>query len=239
MVCMRGLFDRSLFLAGAASCSVVSLCFMGVEAFAHGVTLGDKGYIQETTGVNIIPFVYLGAKHMITGYDHILFLVGVIFYLYKLRDVSLYVSLFAVGHSLTLMAGVFWSIDFNPYLIDAIIGLSVVYKALDNLDAFNKWFGISLNQKAATFIFGLCHGFGLAAKIKDFNVSPNGLFTNLVSFNVGVEIGQVLALSVILIFMGQLRRSSRFHTFAHSLNVVLMSAGFLLMEYQVIGWIIS
>lgn len=239
MIRMQDLSRRLRILAWFVLCSCALLFTTGIEAFAHGVTFGDKGYIQEVTGVNIMPFIYLGAKHMVTGYDHILFLFGVIFYLYKLRDVSLYVSLFAVGHSLTLVAGVFWNININPYFIDAIIGLSVVYKALDNLDAFNKWFGVSPSPKMATFLFGLCHGFGLAAKIKDFNVSPDGLFTNLVSFNIGVEIGQVLALSVILIFMGYLRRSPRFPAFARSLNVVLMSAGFLLVEYQITGWIFS
>ena len=175
--------------------------FLAQFAAAHNVTVGDKGYIQEITGLNIIPFIYLGAKHMLTGYDHILFLLGVIFYLFRLKDVALYVSLFALGHSLTMVAGVWFKIGFNPYLIDAIIAFSVVYKSLDNLGAYPRWLGFQPNTRYATLIFGLLHGFGLATKIQDYNLSPNGLFGNLISFNIGVEIGQLLALSVILLFM--------------------------------------
>ena len=120
------------------------LLFYSQGAYAHGVAEGDKGYIQEITGINIIPFIYLGAKHMVTGYDHLLFLFGVIFFLYKMRDIGLYVSLFAIGHSTTLLIGTFFDISVSAYLIDAIIGLSVVYKALDNLGAFQRWFGVNL-----------------------------------------------------------------------------------------------
>lgn len=144
------------------------------EALAHGVPEGDKGFIQESTGVLLVPFVYMGAKHMITGYDHLLFLFGVIFFLYRLKDVGLYVTLFAVGHSITLLFGVLSSISISPYVIDAIIGFSVVYKALDNLGAFQRWFGYQPDTRAATLIFGLLHGFGLATKIQEFEISPDG-----------------------------------------------------------------
>ena len=86
-------------------------------ALAHGVASGDKGYIQEISGVHIIPFVYLGAKHMVTGYDHLLFLFGVIFFLYRLRHIALYVSLFALGHSATLLIGVYFNIGVSAYLV--------------------------------------------------------------------------------------------------------------------------
>ena len=141
---------------------------MPIFLFAHGVTTGDQGYIQEINGVNFVPFMYLGAKHMVTGYDHLLFLIGVIFFLYRLKDIAIYVSLFAVGHSSTLLLGVFADIHVNAFIIDAIIGLSVVYKALDNLGAFQQWFGVQPNTKITTLIFGLFHGFGLAAKIIEF-----------------------------------------------------------------------
>lgn len=226
-------------MAKTALTVLTLLSIFPLDAYAHGVTVGDKGYIQEISGAHVIPFIYLGAKHMVTGYDHVLFLFGVIFYLYKLKDVSLYVSLFAVGHSLTLMAGVFLGVNVSPYLIDAIIGVSVIYKALDNLDAFHIWFGIQPNAKAATLVFGLFHGLGLAAKIRDFNISQDGLFSNLVSFNVGVEIGQILALGFILVVMGYLRSSRNFKSYSYAINVVLASAGFLLVEYQVAGWILS
>ncbi len=209
------------------------------EALAHGVPEGDKGFIQESSGVLLMPFVYMGAKHMITGYDHLLFLFGVIFFLYRLKDVGLYVTLFALGHSITLLFGVLSNISISPYVIDAIIGFSVVYKALDNLGAFQRWFDYQPDTRAATLIFGLLHGFGLATKIQEFEISPDGLIANLIAFNVGVEIGQLLALGTILILMGYWRRTASFWRHAYTANVAMMSAGFLLMGYQLTGLIIS
>ena len=208
-------------------------------AFAHGVADGDKGYIQEIAGVNLIPFAYLGAKHMVTGYDHLLFLVGVIFFLYRLKDIGIYVTLFAVGHSSTLLFGVLTGVSVSPFLIDAVIGMSVAYKALDNLGAYRRWLGFQPNTKAATFIFGLFHGFGLATKIIDFEVSPEGLIPNLLAFNVGVEMGQLLSLSAILIAMSYWRRTDSFSKHAYTTNVALMSAGFLLTGYQLAGYYIN
>lgn len=206
------------------------------SAFAHGVADGDKGYIQESSGILFGPFVYLGAKHMVTGYDHLLFLFGVIFYLYRLKDVSLYVTMFAIGHSITLIAGVLLQIQFNAYLIDAIIGLSVVYKALDNLGAFQRWFGFAPDARAATLIFGLFHGFGLATKLQDFELAEDGLVANLIAFNVGVELGQLLALAGILILMGYWRRMSSFAKHAGLANVALVVAGVALTGYQLVGY---
>jgi hypothetical protein len=208
-------------------------------AHAHGVADGDKGYIQEISGTHLLPFTYLGAKHMVTGYDHLLFLAGVIFFLYKLKDIALYVSLFAVGHSVTMLYGVYAGVNVNAYLIDAIIGLSVVYKALDNLGAYQRWFGVQPDTRIATLIFGLFHGFGLAAKIQEFEIARDGLLPNLLAFNVGVEIGQLLALCVILIAMGYWRRTAGFLKHAYTANVALMCAGFLLIGYQLTGLFIS
>jgi HupE / UreJ protein len=209
------------------------------SASAHAVAEGDKGYIQEITGINLIPFVYLGAKHMVTGYDHILFLFGVIFFLYQLKHIAVYVSLFAIGHSLTLLFGVYFNIGLNSYLIDAIIGLSVVYKALDNMGAFQRWFGVQPNTKIATLVFGLFHGFGLSSKILDYDIAPDGLVPNLLAFNVGVEIGQILALSAILIVMGFWRRTGSFFRHAYSANTLMMTAGFVLIGYQLTGYFVS
>ena len=228
---------RSLVFLLSLSASL-ALLLAPVEALAHGVAAGDKGYIQAISGVNLIPFAYLGAKHMVTGYDHLLFLLGVIFFLYRLKDIGVYVTLFAVGHSTTLLLGVLTQVSVSSYLIDAIIGLSVVYKALDNLDAFQKWFGFQPNTKAATLIFGFFHGFGLATKILDFEVSPDGLVANLIAFNVGVEIGQLLALSAILIAMTYWRRTSSFARHAYTTNVAIMTAGFVLMGFQLAGYFI-
>ncbi len=203
---------------------------------AHGVSVGDKGYIQETFGVRLVPFLYLGAKHMVTGYDHILFLCGVIFYLYRVRDIATYVTLFAVGHSSTLIVGVLTKISVSPYLIDAIIGFSVAYKALDNVGAFQKWFGVQPNPRAATLVFGLFHGFGLATKLLDFDMDPEGLVQNLLAFNVGVEVGQMLALTVVLLAMSYWRRSSSFLRSGFTVNMLLLVAGLLLVGYQLTGY---
>lgn len=230
---MKKFNTRSLWLI----CLNLTLCFLlGATAIAHGVAEGDKGYIQEITGVHLVSFAYLGAKHMFTGYDHILFLLGVIFFLYKLKDIGIYVSLFALGHSTTMLLGVYFGTNISGYLIDAIIGFSVVYKALDNLGLFRRWFGVQPNTKIATLIFGLFHGFGLATKIQDFEVSKDGLLANLIAFNVGVEIGQILALAAILIVMGYWRRTSSFTRHAYTANVVLMLAGFVLIAYQLKGY---
>jgi len=218
---------------------VVSLLIGMPEALAHAVAEGDKGFIQESSGVMLIPFIYMGAKHMMTGYDHLLFLFGVIFFLYRLKDVGLYVTLFAVGHSVTLLFGVLTEISISSYIIDAIIGFSVVYKAMDNLGAFKRWFGYQPNTKAATLVFGLLHGFGLATKIQEYEISADGLIPNLIAFNVGVEIGQLLALSAILIVMGFWRRTGGFWRHAYTANVAMMSAGFLLMGYQLTGLFVT
>jgi hypothetical protein len=205
-------------------------------AQAHGIAEGDKGYIQEINGVHFLAFMYLGAKHMFTGYDHILFLFGVIFFLYRLKDIGIYVSLFAIGHSTTMMAGVYFGTSINGYVIDAIIGLSVVYKALDNVGAFQRWFGFQPNTKAATLIFGLFHGFGLATKVQDYEISPDGLIPNMIAFNIGVELGQLLALGTILIAMGFWRRTDSFLRHAYTANVVMMTCGFMLIGYQLAGY---
>jgi hypothetical protein len=216
-----------------------TLALMSSEALGHGVTSGDKGYIQESSGMLPIPFAYLGAKHMITGYDHLLFLFGVIFFLYKLKDVTIYVTLFALGHIITLISGVLLEVAISAYIIDAIIGFSVAYKALDNMGAFQRWFGFQPSTKAATLIFGLFHGMGLATKILEYEISPDGLLVNLISFNVGVEIGQILALAGILIAMSYWRKSSGFLRHAYSANTVLMTAGFILVGYQLTGYFVN
>jgi hypothetical protein len=219
---------------------LIFICLLfSSTAFTHGVTQGDQGYIQEISGTNIVPFIYLGAKHMVTGYDHLLFLVGVVFFLYRLKEIGVYVTLFAIGHSSTLLLGVYFDIPANSYLIDAIIGLSVVYKALDNMGAYQRWFGFQPSTKAATLIFGFFHGFGLATKIQDFDMSKDGLLTNLIAFNVGVEIGQLLALATILIVMGYWRKQNFFLRQAYSANVLLMSAGFMLIGLQLTGYFLN
>ena len=217
---------------------LAGLCFPGA-ASAHNVSKRDASFVQSNTGAAIAPFVYLGAKHMVTGYDHLAFLVGVIFFLYKLKDIVTYVSLFTIGHSITLLAGVLGGFHANPYVIDAIIGLSVVYKAFDNMDGFRRLFGFEPNTKIAVLIFGLFHGFGLATKLQELDLSKNGLVTNIISFNVGVEIGQVLALTIVLIALSYWRTQSGFLRHAFATNTALMVVGFLLVGYQVAGYFVG
>lgn len=203
---------------------------------AHGVGEDDRAFIEGASGMAIGPYMYLGAKHMVTGYDHLLFLVGVIFFLYRLKDVGTYVTLFAIGHSTTLLLGVLFDIRANPYVVDAIIGLSVVYKALDNLDGFRTLFGWTPNPKAAVLIFGFFHGFGLATKLQDLTLSADGLVPNLISFNIGVELGQFTALGAILIAMNLWRSTGSFRRSAIAANAALMCAGFVLVGFQLTGY---
>ena len=209
------------------------------DVLAHGVSGKDALFLQSIQGPAIGPLMYLGAKHMVTGYDHLAFLVGVIFFLYRLKDIVLYVSLFTIGHSLTLLAGVLAGVRANPYLIDAIIGFSVVYKAFDNIDGFKRFLGFQPNARAAVLIFGLFHGFGLATKLQDFALSPNGLVANIVSFNIGVEIGQVIALTFVVIALGYWRTRPGFSKYALATNGVLMMCGFLLVGYQLSGYFLG
>jgi hypothetical protein len=206
---------------------------------AHNVSKNDAKFVEANQGRAVGPFMYLGAKHMVTGYDHLLFLVGVIFFLYRLKDVVQYVSLFTVGHSLTLLAGVLGGIRANSYIVDAIIGLSVVYKAFDNMDGFKRVLGFQPNTKWAVLLFGLFHGFGLATKLQEFALSQNGLVTNIVSFNVGVEIGQVLALTAVLIALSYWRTREGFLKHAFVTNTALMTGGFVLTGYQLAGYFLT
>jgi len=213
------------------------------DVIAHGVDDKTRNFIEnflaKNPGVHIVPFIYIGAKHMITGYDHLLFLVGVLFFVRRKQDVLIYVSMFTLGHCITLMSGVLANINLNAYLIDAIIGFSVLYKGVDNLGGFKRCFNIQPNPKIAVLIFGLFHGFGLATKIQEFNLSDEGLISNLIAFNVGVEIGQLLALMVILIAINAWRRYPSFTRFSNITNTLLMSAGMMLIGLQLTGYFVN
>jgi HupE / UreJ protein len=207
-------------------------------AQAHGIAGDDQAFLLRATGAHIGPYIYLGAKHMVTGYDHLLFLAGVIFFLYRLKDVAIYVTLFAIGHSVTLLLGVLGGWHVDTYLVDAVIGLSVVYKAFENLGGFSR-LGFQPNTKAAVLFFGFFHGLGLATKLQDLALSQEGLVTNMVSFNIGVEIGQLLALGLMLIAFNVWRSSGGFLRHAFAGNVVLMTAGFVLAGFQLTGYFAS
>ena len=211
-------------------------CLISVSAYAHGVDDETQSFLSANKGIAFGPFLYIGAKHMITGYDHLLFLVGVIFFLYRTREIFMYVSFFTIGHSVTLLLRVMADINVNAYLIDAIIALSIVYKGFDNLNGFKEFFGKQPNTKIAVLIFGLFHGFGLATKLQEFEFDKEGLFINLLGFNLGIEIGQFLALGLVLLVMGVWRRHSSYVKFSMQTNILLMAAGFLLLGFQLTGY---
>src|SRR5687768_15755565 len=226
-------------IAARAAFTVLLLVLCSAGLGAHGVSGKDAVFLQGLDGQAIGPLMYLGAKHMVTGYDHLLFLVGVIFFLYRLKDVVQYVSLFTIGHSVTLLLGVLGGVRANPFLIDAIIGFSVVYKAFENMDGFKRFLGVQPNTRVAVLVFGLFHGFGLATKLQEFALSPNGLVANIVSFNVGVEIGQGLALTGILIALTYWRTRHGFLRHAFATNAFVMGCGFLLVGYQLSGYFLG
>lgn len=231
----NNLLSVSLILKVTAGCA---LMLLSVVAYAHGIHGPDRAFIENSVGLAPAAFMYLGAKHMITGYDHLLYLVGVIFYLKNFRDVITLVSLFAIGHSITLLFGVLANVHVNPYLIDALIGFSVVYKAYENLGGFNR-LGISPSIPGAVFIFGLIHGLGLATKLQEFTLSEDGLVTNIIAFNVGVEIGQICALAIILIFFKIFQKWRHFERSSIYINWLLMVAGFVLVGYQLSGFFLT
>lgn len=227
----RGLTKLSLFF--------LSFCFLPTLSFGHGVDEATQQFLMANDGVAIVPFLYIGAKHMVTGFDHLLFLVGVIFFLYRSKDVLIYVSFFTLGHSLTLLYGVYQDVQVNAFLIDAVIGLSIVYKGFDNLGGFRRLLGHQPNTKAAVLIFGLFHGFGLATKLQEFDFGGDGLLQNLIAFNVGVEMGQFMALSFILIGLSYWRKFDSYLKFSTVSNTLLMTGGIVLTLYQLTGLIID
>ncbi len=225
---------RALVFLALAGC----LALATVAVQAHGVADRDESFLIENEGLALGPYLYLGAKHMVTGYDHLAFLAGVVFFLYRIRDVAVYVTLFAVGHSITLLAGVLGGFHVNAYLIDAIIGLSVVYKGFENIGGF-RTLGLEINNKVAVSAFGLCHGLGLATKLQDVAISDDGLIGNMIAFNVGVELGQFAALTLILLTLNLWRASGRFERHAFVANLFLIIVGLVLIGYQLTGYVLT
>ena len=216
---------------------VIATWLWAGPVFAHTIAGSNAVFVQGIDGPAIAAFVYLGAKHMVTGYDHLLFLFGVLFYLARPLQVVQYVTLFALGHSLTLLAGVLLNLQINAALIDAVIGFSVIYKGFENIGGFRS-LGIPMpSPRAAVFVFGLFHGLGLATRLQAFDLNPNGLLSNLISFNVGIEIGQILALAGVFLVLSLWRQSPGFQRHAFITNTLLMSGGFLLVGYHISAWL--
>lgn len=242
-----------LVRAWLAGLLAIGLLVVARATWAHAISEGNAAFVEGVSGVAVGVFGYLGAKHMFTGVDHVLYLVGVVFYLHRLRDVLAYVTIFTLGHSITLLAGVLVGWRMDAHLVDAVIGLSVVYKAFENIGGFERnplpvlaggatagvGRSIAPDPRLAVFVFGLCHGMGLATRVQGLQLSPEGLLVNLVSFNVGVEVGQLAALGVVLGVLAWWRRTASFERSAFGLNVLLMVAGFLLMQVQLAAYFLS
>ncbi len=204
------------------------------SASAHGISEADKQAILE--GGNI-EYLKLGATHMLTGYDHLLFLFGVMFFLTRFRDVVKFITAFTVGHCLTLVFATLLRIQANYYLVDAVIALTICYKAFDNLDGFRKYIGVQPpNLLAAVFGFGLIHGFGLSTRLQTLPLGQDGLVLRILSFNVGVELGQIAALAAMGLFLSGWRRTASFAKFSQVANAALMFAGLLLLLMQLHGY---
>ncbi len=204
------------------------------SVLAHGMSAEDQARILNA---GAFEYMQLGAKHMLTGYDHLLFLFGVIFFLTRFKDILKFITAFTIGHSITLVFATLFSIQANYYLIDAVIALTVCYKAFDNLDGFRKYLDIaSPNLLLMVFIFGLIHGFGLSTRLQQLPLGDEGLVVKILSFNVGVEIGQVIALSVMVLLLSGWRKTSSFQKFSKAANVGLLFAGGLLFLSQMHGF---
>ncbi len=203
-------------------------------ASAHGVPQQDLQALEQ--GGNL-AYVWLGAKHMVTGYDHLLFIFGVIFFLTRFRDVVKFITAFTIGHSITLTLGTLLGITVNYFLIDAFIALTVCYKGLENIDGFRRYFGVPTPSLiAAVFVFGLVHGLGLATRLQQVTLPEDGLILRILSFNLGVELGQIAALGIMIALLAAWRRRASFGSFSMVANKTLIAAGLLLFLMQMHGY---
>lgn len=202
---------------------------------AHGVSVSDQ---QTLIDGGLIAYILIGAKHMVTGYDHLLFLVGVVFFLRNVKDIIRFISFFTIGHSLTLIAATLLGIQANDHLIDAVIALSVLYKGFENLNGFQKFFKSDApNLLFMVFGFGLIHGFGLSTRLQQLSVGVEATLAKIIAFNVGVELGQIAALIPILFLINLLRKRESYNFFQKSVNWGLVFAGIGLFVFQMAGYL--
>lgn len=210
------------------------LCLISFNALSHGMSAEDQARILNA---GYVEYMHLGATHMLTGYDHLLFLFGVMFFLTRFQDILKFITAFTIGHSITLVLATLFEITANYYLIDAVIALTVCYKAFDNLDGFKKHFHISPpNLTWMVFIFGLIHGFGLSTRLQQLPLGDDGLVLKILSFNLGVEVGQIMALGVMLLILLAWKKTASFQHFSKAANMALMMAGGLLLLMQLHGY---
>ncbi len=210
------------------------LLFFPILASAHGVSASDQAIL---TNGGLMSYILVGAKHMLTGYDHLLFLAGVIFYLNDFKDIVRFITVFTIGHSITLIGATYLGIRADEHLIDAVIALSVLYKGFENLDGFKKIFSTtSPNLLLMVFLFGLIHGFGLSTRLQSFEIGTEQILAKIVSFNIGVELGQVLALIPIVFIISKWKAFDSYNTFYKVVNWFLIIAGIGLFILQMYGY---
>ncbi|NOQ94167.1 MAG: hypothetical protein GQ547_05990 [Methylophaga sp.] len=203
-------------------------------ASAHGMSEAEKLSIIE--GGNL-RYMWLGATHMLSGYDHLAFVFGIIFFLTTFRDIAKYVTAFTLGHSITLIFATFNAIQLNYFIIDAVIALSVCYIAFANIDGFRKYLNINPPNMMLMIVgLGLIHGFGLSTRLQELPLSADHLLLNIISFNVGIELGQISALALMLILLAAWRKSDAFKTFSLIANYGLIILGTLLFLMQMHGY---
>lgn len=214
--------------------SIFLLMSLSNFANAHGMSEAEKLSIIEGGDWS---FMWLGATHMLSGYDHLAFVFGIIFFLTTFRDIAKYVTAFTVGHSVTLIYATLNEIQLNYFLIDAIIALSVCYIAFANIDGFRKYLNINTpNMLVMIVVLGLIHGFGLSTRLQELPLSEDELLLNIISFNVGIELGQISALLLMLLLIAAWRKSDFFKTFSKITNYALIIAGGLLFLMQMHGY---
>lgn len=224
---------KSKFLA--IPLGLITLLCLTSFALAHGMSEAEKATAIE--GGNL-QYIWLGATHMLTGYDHLAFVFGIIFFLTSFKDIAKYVTAFTIGHSITLVYATFNGIQLNYYLIDAIIALSVCYIAFHNLDGFRKFLNINPpNMMAMIFGLGLIHGFGLSTILQELPLDKDNLLANIISFNIGIELGQIAALALMLVFISLWRKSSLFPIISRVINIALIIAGAALFVMQMQGYL--
>ncbi len=217
-----------------ARLSTLIFMFIPLLMFAHGVSQSDQ---EILTNGGLLAYILVGAKHMVTGYDHLLFLVGVIFYLSNFKDIVKFVTVFTIGHSITLISATLLGIKADEHLIDAVIALSVLYKGFENLGGFQKVFSAkSPNLLWMVFIFGLIHGFGLSTRLQSFDIGSEQILAKIVSFNIGVELGQIAALIPIVFIISRWKAFKSYDTFYKVVNWFLVVAGIGLFIFQMYGY---
>jgi hypothetical protein len=208
------------------------------NSIAHGISPEAR---QAMIDGGFFRYVLLGAEHMITGYDHLLFLFGVIFFLTSFKDIVKFISIFTLGHSITLIFATFLGITANYWLIDAVIALSVCYKGFDNNNGFKDYLGLKKapNLLLMIFIFGLIHGFGLSTRLQQLPLGVKGstMLGRIISFNIGVELGQIVALTIMLFILSTFRKMDFFKRFSKIVNDGLVLAGFMLLLMQLHGYL--